>query len=604
MMDNKVKILRGITRVAGEVEGEALVTTEKLSHLANAVGSDGVIRMSGHPLMGQSYAGKIIVYDTDIFSTGGAWGLYFKSRITRTGPLALICRTVHPISVGGAVDARIPAVDGFDLDPCREIKTGDLVKIKAPEAGGEAIVEVHPAAAGTAYGEAAGGKDAPQPAVQAPRTWKKDRLKLAPYEEEMLQGKHGQARQAAMERLVEFGWGMGSTRMVKIRSAHVFSDWKTRGIVIGAWPIYEEFASLGARVAVPTTVESTFMADELVDDQGMPWHYQVKTPAREVYALMQPVHEALKAMGVLVIPTCIPYMHLTPPRFGEAHATSESNHAAYSNIMQGARVNRDPANMVLYAAITGVIPEYGMHLPENRRGQMLFEVDPELLPELQDVGDFVALGGAIGFRAVDRVPVVTGLKQMSNEQAKAFCACVSPALTYPMMHIVGITPEARTVEEAFGGRVPAEVERIRIGKQEVRELFHGIRQTDRRDIDVAVIGCPFLTLQELAGLAELLQGRTVKTRLWLYTDYVVYSAAHKAGILARIEKSGARVVHSCCPGMIDRDSKAAESLVYATDSLKVARLMAGIGWPKNWLGTRRDVVNAAITGKFEPTRWL
>jgi hypothetical protein len=51
--------------------------------------------MHGHPLMGQSYAGKIIVYDTDIFSTGGALGLYFKSRITHTGPLALICRTVH-----------------------------------------------------------------------------------------------------------------------------------------------------------------------------------------------------------------------------------------------------------------------------------------------------------------------------------------------------------------------------------------------------------------------------------------------------------------------------------------------------------------------------
>jgi predicted aconitase with swiveling domain len=117
-MNNKMKILRGITRVAGQVEGEALVTTEKLSHLANAIGNDGVIRMHGHPLMGQSYAGKIIVYDTDIFSTGGALGLYFKSRIRHTGPLALICRTMHPISVGGAVDAHTPAVDGLDLDPC------------------------------------------------------------------------------------------------------------------------------------------------------------------------------------------------------------------------------------------------------------------------------------------------------------------------------------------------------------------------------------------------------------------------------------------------------------------------------------------------------
>ncbi len=597
MTDKKVKILRGITRVAGEAEGEALVTTEKLSHLANAIGNDGIIRMHGHPLMGQSYAGKIIVYNTDIFSTGGALGLYFKARINKTGPLALICRTVHPISVGGAVDARIPAVDGLDLDPCGEIKTGDFVRIRAPEPGGEAIVEVHPAAEG-------GSEDAPKPAAKALQTWKKDRLQLTPDEREMLQGRHGRAKQVAMERLVEFGWGMGSARMVKIRSAHVFCDQKTRGLASGGWPLYEEFAALGAKVVVPTTLESTFMADELVDDQGMPFHYQVKTPAREVYAAVKPVHEALQTMGVQVIPTCIPYMHLTPPRFGEALATSESNHAAYSNIMQGARVNRDPANMVLYAAITGVMPEYGMHLPENRRGQMLFKVDPELLPELQDIGDYVALGGAIGFRAVDRVPVVVGLRQLSNEQAKAFCACVSPALTYPMIHIVGITPEARTVEEAFGGRVPVDVESIRIGKKDVWDLFHGIRQTERRDIDLAVIGCPFLTLQELAGLAELLEGRTIKSKLWLYTDYVFYSAAQKAGILAKIEKSGARVVHSCCPGMINRDIKAAESLVCATDSLKVARLMAGIGWPKNWLGTRRDVVNAAITGKFEPTRWL
>ena len=42
--------------MAGEAEGEALVTTEKLSHLASAIGNDGVIRMHGHPLMGQSYA--------------------------------------------------------------------------------------------------------------------------------------------------------------------------------------------------------------------------------------------------------------------------------------------------------------------------------------------------------------------------------------------------------------------------------------------------------------------------------------------------------------------------------------------------------------------
>ncbi len=420
----------------------------------------------------------------------------------------------------------------------------------------------------------------------------------------MLHGKHGAAKQVAMERLVEFGWSLGSTRMLPIRSAHLFSDWKTEGIAVGAWPTYDKFAAMGARFVVPTTVESTFMAEEMVDDPGMPWHFKVRTPARDVLAAMQPVDDALRLMGAIIIPSCIPYMHMTPPRFGEIHTTSESNQAAYSNIMLGARVNRDPANMVLYAAITGVMPEYGVHLDKNRRGQMLFELDPAVAEELEDVGDFVALGAAIGSRAVDRVPVVTGLQRMNNAQGKAFCACVSLALTYPMIHIVGVTPEARTLEEAFGGHVPNDVERIHIGRQDLRAIFDSIHQTDRREIDAAVIGCPFMTLPELGELADLLDGKTVKSRLWVYTDFIVYSAADKAGYLKRIEQSGARVVHSCCPGMVDRDAQEAESMVYATDSFKVARLMADSGWPRNLLGTRREVINAAITGRFERTRWL
>jgi len=78
------------------------------------------------------------------------------------------------------------------------------------------------------------------------------------------------------------------------------------------------------------------LADELVDDPGMPWHYKTRTSARDVYDAMKPVHNNLHSMGVHVIPTCIPYMHMIVARFGECHVTSESNHAAYTNTMLGA----------------------------------------------------------------------------------------------------------------------------------------------------------------------------------------------------------------------------------------------------------------------------
>jgi len=596
-------IIRGITRTPGLAEGEALVTTEKLSHLINAVDTEGVIRMFGHPLQGKSYASKILVYDTDKFSTGGAWGLYFKCRIRHTGPLAMLCRTVHPISLGGAVDAMIPSVDHCDLDPCTTIKTGNWVRVWASDPGKEAIIEVFPNKE-TADNYPRDDDHAPQTGEIPANGWDKEALNLSPYEEEMLQGVHGAAKQTAMQRLVRFAHSLGALRMVSIRSAHIFSDLKKDDMTMGAWPIFEEFTGLGASVVVPTTLESSFLSEEHLNDSRMPWNFHNAVPASSIQKTMLPVYENLKSMGVMIIPTCIPYMHLTVPHFGECHVTSESNHAANANIMTGARVNRDPANMVLYAAITGVMPEYGMHLAENRRGELLFEVDPELAGELSDVGDYVALGGAIGYKAVDRVPVVTGLQEMTTAQAKAFCACVSPALIYPMMHVVGITPEARTLEEAFGGKVPEDLTPIKVTRKDVVQVFNSIHQTDNPNIDGAIVGCPFLTIQELDDIMKLLRNKQVVKPLWIYTDYIGYAAAAKAGILVSIEQSGATVVHSNCPGMVIRKPEEAEKLVFATDSLKIATLMAGIGWPRHWLGTRDEVIEAAITGRFIRKRWV
>ena len=102
-----------------------------------------MIVSAGHPLQGQSYAGKVLVYSTDIGTTAGSFGLYLKARVTDSAPAALICRKVHPIAIGGAIDAELPAVDGFEIDPCAEIRTGDWIKVKAPAIGEEAIVEVY-----------------------------------------------------------------------------------------------------------------------------------------------------------------------------------------------------------------------------------------------------------------------------------------------------------------------------------------------------------------------------------------------------------------------------------------------------------------------------
>ncbi len=427
-------------------------------------------------------------------------------------------------------------------------------------------------------------------------------LRLTGHEEAMLDGAEGIARQRAMERLVRFGQAVEAERMVKIRSAHIFCDWKAP-VSIGAWPIYEEFVGYEARLAVPTTVENAFITEDQVDRGGMPWDYKPALPSRDVWQKVEQVWRDLERMGAITLPTCVPYLHLSIPRIGETHAWIESNAACYANSMLGARVNRDPGNIAFYAAVTGVIPEYLMHLDERRRGQMIFEIDSDLVTELDDIADYVALGGAVGFKAMDKVPVIVGLRSMTNEQAKAFCACASPAMTYPMLHVVGITPEAPTLEAAFGGSLPGDVERVRIGPDDLRSVYRMPRPDDEGEIQGAVLGCPLLTIQEMKEIDGLLDGRRVKVPLWLYCDSIAWDAAKRLGLVDKIEATGARLVHSTCPGMALRDPTLIRGDVFATDSLKTVKLFSGMFLPRWWFGQRKDVVEAAISGRARCTRW-
>ena len=138
-----LKILKGVTRAEGIVEGEALVSNQPISHFMYDIENDtGIIRMVNHELNGKSVAGKVLVYPSAIGPTGGASGLFLKSKVTKVGPKAILCRRVDPIDIAGALAGEIPAADGFKEDPIEEIKTGDWVEVKAEKIGGEAIIKI------------------------------------------------------------------------------------------------------------------------------------------------------------------------------------------------------------------------------------------------------------------------------------------------------------------------------------------------------------------------------------------------------------------------------------------------------------------------------
>ena len=100
--------------------------------------------------------------------------------------------------------------------------------------------------------------------------------------------------------------------------------------------------------------------------------------------------------------TCAPYQSRFRPTFGEQIAWGESNAIVFANSVIGARTNRYGDFIDLCCAITGRAPAWGLHLDEQRRGQLLFRLSgfPDSLQP--DDALFVAIGLLVGAQAGDR----------------------------------------------------------------------------------------------------------------------------------------------------------------------------------------------------------
>ena len=117
-----------------KVEGEALVTSDDFSARYDLDRINGVFSRPAHKLHGQSYDGKILVFNTAKGGVASAWMLHeMKSRgIT---PKAIIFNAANTILVQGAAVAGLPMVDRFeDGDVTALIQSGDHVTVD-PEQG-------------------------------------------------------------------------------------------------------------------------------------------------------------------------------------------------------------------------------------------------------------------------------------------------------------------------------------------------------------------------------------------------------------------------------------------------------------------------------------
>ena len=113
-----------------------------------------------------------------------------------------------------------------------------------------------------------------------------------------------------------------------------------------------------------------------------------------------------------------------------------------------------------------------------------------------------------------------------------------------MFHVVGVTPEAPTVEAACGGTLPTE--KLVIEQKDIDSVYQSYDYKGKVDnIYLGDSNSP----QELKKIAVLLNGRKVakSVRVWVFTDPAWKPVAKNMGVLAELEEAGCKIVAGVFP---------------------------------------------------------
>jgi len=118
--------LTGRVIKAGRARGVALVSPEPIGFLGGVDPDSGIVVEPGHPLEGESVAGRVLIFPTGKGSTVGSYTLYRLAR-NGVGPAAIINAESEPIVAVGAIISDIPMVDQVDI---AQLSTGDIVVVE------------------------------------------------------------------------------------------------------------------------------------------------------------------------------------------------------------------------------------------------------------------------------------------------------------------------------------------------------------------------------------------------------------------------------------------------------------------------------------------
>ena len=414
-------------------------------------------------------------------------------------------------------------------------------------------------------------------------------MRLTDQQQEWLDGKGGPSLQWAMEFNLSLGEFYNAKEMLPITSAHFAPDVRMGGNA--CMQLLQRTVDDGARVAVPSYLDPCSVdfgrAAELVSEYGLSDTF-VQSDKR--------LQRLCCDIGFIPTYSCINYQTVSPPAYGEHLAWGDTGTAIMANSVFAARTNFEGGPSALASALLGATPAYGMHLDDNRRANLKVKLDCNPT-EAADWGAIAAWAGSLR-PGYGTVPVFYGcFASPSFAMLKQLGVSLASYGSHAMFHMVGVTPEAPTLDQAIG--INHNVDEYVMTQADLdNSLTCG--EYEGRDVDLVVFAAPQLAIDEIFKIRQQLNGRKVhdNTRLIIALDPQVRLQADGAGITEDLNASGVELSTGTCfypEAPLMREKTGWQFLV--TNSAKLVNTLRPSGF--DCVLQRLDTcIEAAITGRL------
>ena len=416
-------------------------------------------------------------------------------------------------------------------------------------------------------------------------------LALTDDDRALLEGKAGEGARFAMRIVVRLAEARGAERLIDIASAHI------DGCLYhgpAGLDFVDRLLEGSARVRVPTSLNVGSL--DLL-------HPDLNRGGEEEREAARRLMRSYESLGCRPTWTCAPYQVGERPAFGEHVAWAESNAIAFANSVLGARTDRYGDFIDIAAAVTGRAPDAGLHRTENRRGEVVFRLRDIPAALLQEDAFYPILGYLIGRRTGARVPVVDGLTAVSEDRLKALGAAAASSGSVGLFHVVGVTPEAPTLEAALAGRAP--VEDVEVTVADLVRARDALTTTADAPLAAVSLGTPHYSLDELGRLAHFLEGERVHpdVRLYVSTGREVLAEAETRGWADALREAGARILTDTCTYVAPIMGRVEGTVM--TDSAKWAHYAPGNLGVDVVFGSAQECARSAVDGSIrrDPTLW-